>query len=249
MWGHVFGDEEFMPIVDNGNTTAIANDRTDFAPEGNSEGIPNDDRNVLGGGIKRSLDVVFSLMGIVFLSPLFLLITALLKLTSPGPVLFGHSRVGFDGTSFRCWKFRSMVTDGDAVLQRHFEKHPNERREWVANRKLKNDPRVTWIGKVLRAYSVDELPQLLNVLIGNMSIVGPRPVVKDELENYGSSANIYLSTRPGLTGLWQTSGRSNTCYDRRVSLDTEYVKTWSVWQDFKIIFKTIPTVIAAEGSY
>lgn len=236
-----------MSIVDSGNTTVFNSD--EFQKPNTTAGRFRVSKMALGGGIKRSLDVVLSLIGILILLPLFLLVSAALKITSPGPVLFGHARIGYAGESFRCWKFRSMVTNGDDVLARHFEQNPAERYEWETNRKLKNDPRVTRLGKVLRAYSVDELPQLINVLLGNMSLVGPRPVVKDELEIYGPQAEIYLSTRPGITGLWQTSGRSDVGYSQRITLDTEYVNNWSIWRDFKIMFKTIPTVIAAEGSY
>lgn len=236
-----------MSIVDSGDITVF--DGEEFQKPDTAAGRFRVGKMALGGGIKRSLDVVLSLIGILILLPLFLLVSAALKITSPGPVLFGHARIGYAGESFRCWKFRSMVTNGDDVLARHFEQYPAERHEWETNRKLKNDPRVTRLGRSLRAYSVDELPQLLNVLLGNMSLVGPRPVVKDELEIYGPQAEIYLSTRPGITGLWQTSGRSDVGYNQRITLDTEYVTNWSIWRDIKIMFKTIPTVISAEGSY
>ena len=142
-----------------------------------------------------------------------------------------------------------MMTDGDAVLERHFASNPKARLEWAASRKLKDDPRVTALGRVLRVYSVDELPQLINVLRGEMSFVGPRPVVTDELDRYGPSAQAYLAARPGITGLWQTSGRSDTSYENRVELDSQYVSEWSFWMDFMILLRTIPVVLGAKGSY
>ncbi len=205
--------------------------------------------DAVGGGMKRSLDIILATVGLVLLSPLFLLVSIAVKLSSSGPVLFGHTRIGYGGETFKCWKFRSMAANGQEILERHFNDFPEDKQEWDANRKLQNDPRVTWFGKILRTYSVDELPQLLNVLLGQMSLVGPRPVVQDELNFYGSNADFYLRTRPGITGLWQTSGRSDVDYSQRVSLDTEYVNNWSHWQDFKIILRTIPAVLSAEGSY
>lgn len=238
-----------MSIVDSGNSITFDLDASACPP---SEQHPLRDlsrRIALGGRIKRVLDVSLALVALVILSPLFVMVSLAVRSTSKGPVLFGHTRVGFGSATFRCWKFRTMVSDGEGVLEQHFQAFPGERFEWETNRKLKNDPRVTWIGNILRVYSVDELPQLLNVLRGDMSIVGPRPVVLDELKMYGSSAALYLGTRPGITGLWQTSGRSDIGYGDRVSLDCDYVNNWSIWKDCKIILKTIPTVIAAEGSY
>ncbi|MDX8354999.1 sugar transferase [Cognatiyoonia sp. IB215182] len=203
----------------------------------------------LGGIAKRGLDILIAGTALTLLAPLFLLVAAAVKFASPGPIFYGHKRIGHGGASFRCWKFRSMVTDGDRVLEEYLAKHPDERDEWETTRKLRNDPRVTRIGAVLRAYSVDELPQLINVLLGDMSIVGPRPVVQDELDMYGEAAPLYLSTRPGITGLWQVSGRSDTSYDQRVALDTRYVQAWSLWSDLVIILRTVPAVISSKGSY
>jgi exopolysaccharide production protein ExoY len=148
------------------------------------------------------------------LSPLFLFVAILLRLTDPGPVFFGHKRVGLGGRSFHCLKFRTMCTDADAVLQRVLASDPAAAAEWEATRKLRNDPRISRVGRVLREYSVDELPQLINVIRGEMSLVGPRPVVTSELTRYGNAAVHYLSARPGITGLWQVSGRSDTTYRR-----------------------------------
>lgn len=206
-------------------------------------------RRVLGGRSKRILDVLVALFGLVLLSPLFMLIACAIKITSPGPVLFGHTRIGYAGQPFRCWKFRSMVVDGQDLLDRYLAEHPDEHHAWVTERKLKNDPRVTRIGAVLRTYSVDELPQLLNVLAGSMSLVGPRPVVRDELSLYSDAVQFYLSAHPGITGLWQVSGRSDVGYDKRVELDKSYVQNWSLFLDCVILVRTIPAVIAARGSY
>ena len=142
-----------------------------------------------------------------------------------------------------------LVINGDDVLGEYLANHQDERNEWLRSRKLRNDPRVTRIGAVLRAYSIDELPQIINVLMGDMSLVGPRPVVRDELAMYGAAANLYLQTRPGITGLWQVSGRSDATYEQRVSYDTLYVQQWSMRQDVAILAKTVPAVISSKGSY
>jgi len=202
----------------------------------------------LGGVGKRGLDCIVALSLLVVFAPLLLLVAAAVKLGSRGPVLYGHTRIGHGGKPFRCWKFRSMVIDGDAVLERHFARHPGARIEWERDRKLKSDPRVTRLGAVLRTYSVDELPQLLNVLLGEMSLVGPRPVVADELERYGPAAPAYLAARPGITGLWQTSGRSDTTYTQRVVLDSRYAAEWSFALDLAILLRTVPVVLGARGA-
>lgn len=203
----------------------------------------------LGGRSKRLIDSILAGLAVVALLPLFSLLFLAIKLGSPGPVLFGHERVGLRGKKFRCWKLRTMVTNGDAVLQAHLAANPDAAHEWNETRKLTNDPRVTPLGLILRKYSVDELPQLINVLRGEMSFVGPRPVVDDELERYGPHAQAYLSARPGITGLWQTSGRSDTSYENRVALDDRYVRDWSFAEDIRILFRTIPVVLGARGSY
>lgn len=203
----------------------------------------------VGGMAKRTLDVTLAVLGILLLLPLILGLIVLLKLKNPGPLLYGHRRIGFGGQEFRCWKFRTMVTDGDAVLERHLKENPAEAVIWRTQRKLVNDPRVTPIGAVLRKLSLDELPQLLNVLTGEMSLVGPRPVVQAELDHYGGSARHYLSARPGLSGLWQISGRSDTSYSERVRLDRFYVMNWTPWMDLKIIFMTIPAVAMSRGAH
>ncbi|SEK88030.1 exopolysaccharide production protein ExoY [Roseovarius azorensis] len=204
---------------------------------------------VLGGRSKRVLDVLIALIGLILLSPLFLLIACAIKLSSPGPVLFGHTRIGYAGQPFRCWKFRSMVVDGQHLLDRYLAEYPDEHHTWLTERKLKHDPRITRVGWILRTYSVDELPQLLNVLAGSMSLVGPRPVVRDELSLYSDAVQFYLSAHPGITGLWQVSGRSDVGYDTRIELDKSYVQNWSLLLDCAILLRTIPVVIAARGSY
>ncbi|WP_435171505.1 sugar transferase [Falsirhodobacter sp. 1013] len=202
----------------------------------------------VGGNLKRALDVALVLLSLPLFGILILGLIILIKLTDRGPLLYGHRRVGFGGTEFKCWKFRTMVVNGDEILARHLEANPQDRVLWEAERKLTNDPRVTRIGAVLRKLSLDELPQLLNVLCGEMSIVGPRPVVRDELDNYAATAPLYLITRPGLTGLWQVSGRSDTTYAERVRLDRQYVQGWSMLLDIKIILRTVPALLSSRGA-
>ena len=203
----------------------------------------------VGGPAKRMLDILLVLLSLPLLLPLILGLAVALKLRDPGPLLYGHRRVGFQGREFRCWKFRTMVTNGDEVLERHLAENPDAARMWQEQRKLVDDPRVTKIGAVMRKLSLDELPQLLNVLSGEMSLVGPRPVVADELQRYASSARYYLAVRPGLSGLWQISGRSDTSYAERVRLDRFYVSNWNLWQDLRIIFVTIPAVAMSRGAH
>jgi exopolysaccharide production protein ExoY len=202
----------------------------------------------IGGSGKRLLDLALAISALVLLMPLMLGVAALVKLSSRGPALYGHERIGFAGRRFRCWKFRTMVVDGDRVLEQHFRKWPLDRKLWLAERKLLNDPRVTPVGAVLRKLSVDELPQLFNILLGQMSVVGPRPVVADELGNYSRSAGHYLRTRPGLTGLWQISGRNDRSYHERVVLDRAYVGRWSMLLDIWIILRTVPAVLSSRGA-
>jgi len=202
-----------------------------------------------GGILKRVFDVSAALTALVLISPLFLLLMLLVKFSDRGPAFYGHRRVGHSGKSFRCLKFRTMVVDGDKVLQSYLHANPKGMEEWRATRKLQNDPRVTLVGAVLRKLSLDELPQLINIIRGEMSVVGPRPVVEDELELYETAAIYYLQSRPGLTGLWQVSGRNDVSYASRVAFDTHYVKNWSLGSDMMIIAKTIPAVCLSRGSY
>lgn len=203
----------------------------------------------LGGTLKRCFDVLAAAAGLVLLAPLFLMIAALVRFHDGGPCFYGHRRIGTGGREFRCLKFRTMVQNGDEVLSRHLSANPGAAEEWSQTRKLRFDPRVTSVGRVLRALSIDELPQLLNVIMGDMSLVGPRPVVQEELERYGAYATCYLRTRPGITGLWQVSGRNDVSYEDRVSFDAFYFSNWSLYFDLKIIFMTVPAVMLSRGSY
>ncbi|QRI66541.1 sugar transferase (plasmid) [Shinella sp. PSBB067] len=203
----------------------------------------------VGGISKRSFDILVALAALVVLSPIFVLIMALVKYSDGGSVFYGHRRIGYNGSTFRCLKFRTMAENGDVLLQQHLEQNPEALEEWRATRKLQDDPRVTVVGTVLRKLSLDELPQLVNILKGEMSIVGPRPVVEDELELYEASAVYYLRSRPGLTGLWQVSGRNDVSYATRVAFDTHYVRNWSLTSDLVIVARTIPAVCLSRGSY
>lgn len=197
---------------------------------------------------KRFADIVLALSALVLFSIVFLLVALAIRVSSPGPVLYRHMRVGRNGKSFGCLKFRTMVTNGDEVLTDHLARDEAARIEWGMTRKLRNDPRITPIGTMLRSTSLDELPQLLNILRGEMSVVGPRPVVQDELALYGTHVDAYLAARPGLTGLWQVSGRNDVSYDERVRLDREYVEGWTMRNDVILILRTVPAVLARRGS-
>ncbi|WP_425545383.1 sugar transferase [Labrys sedimenti] len=203
----------------------------------------------LAKGGKRVLDIVTASAALVFLLPLFMLLLGVLLVLQGRPIFIRHNRVGRGGALFPCLKFRSMVTNSDEVLREHLTANSAARQEWEETHKLKNDPRITPLGQFLRKSSIDELPQLLNVIRGDMSLVGPRPIVRDEMVRYGAHIEDYLKVRPGLTGLWQVSGRSDVSYQHRVSLDVRYVREWSLWSDIVIILKTIPAVLRPSGSY
>ena len=196
---------------------------------------------------KRTLDLAIAALVLAGLSPLLLAIAMLVR-SDGGPVLFGHNRLGQGGRRFRCLKFRTMVSDAEFRLQALLAADPAAAAEWAATQKLSHDPRVTGIGAVLRKTSLDELPQLLNVLRGEMSLVGPRPIVAAEVPRYGDDIACYFAVPPGVTGLWQVSGRSDTTYARRVQLDVAYVRHWSFWRDVAILLKTIPAVLAHRGA-
>ncbi len=198
---------------------------------------------------KRLLDVVGSVSAGLLFSPLFLLIAIAIKLESTGPVFFGHTRIGKDGRRFKAWKFRTMMTDGSEILAQHLASSPDAMEEWVRDHKLREDPRVTRTGRILRKLSLDELPQIWNVLRNEMSLVGPRPIVEAEITKYGKSFPLYLRVKGGVTGLWQVSGRNDISYAARVSLDTFYVRNWSVWLDLYILYRTIGTVLFRNGAY
>jgi exopolysaccharide production protein ExoY len=200
-------------------------------------------RAPVGMAPKRIVDIILALSGIVLLAPLLLICFILTVTTSPGPALFRHRRVGFNGKQFNCLKFRTMVTDGPERLRELLEWDPVAAAEWASCQKLRYDPRVTAIGSIFRRSSLDELPQLFNVLKGDMSIVGPRPVTEEELEKYTTSIGAYLACRPGITGLWQVSGRSKTTYSKRVACDAFYAGNWSMALDVKILIVTIPSLL------
>jgi len=197
----------------------------------------------VGGRAKRLIDIAIAGSAFLLLAPLLLVVVLCLRLTLGGSVLFTQRRVGFGGRPFHCFKFRTMVLDGDEVLRRHLKADASAAREWAETQKLKNDPRVTRLGRLLRKSSIDELPQLLNVLRGDMSCVGPRPIVAAELERYRASAREYMAARPGLTGLWQVSGRNRLSYRDRVVLDCVYVRRWSLMLDVMILLRTVNALI------
>jgi Undecaprenyl-phosphate galactose phosphotransferase WbaP len=198
---------------------------------------------------KFMIDLMLTLIGGTVLLPILISVAILIRLDSPGPIFYGQVRIGQGGHRFRAWKFRSMVNNADQVLEAYFQKHPELREDWERDHKLKNDPRVTRIGRFLRRSSLDELPQLWNILRGEMSLVGPRPIVDEEIWRYGDKLQLYSKVTPGLTGMWQVSGRNNISYDERVNLDAYYVRNWSVWLDIYILLKTVWVVIAGEGAY
>jgi exopolysaccharide production protein ExoY len=198
---------------------------------------------------KSSFDFSLAIVAIFFLLPLLALIVTILLATQGRPVLIRHRRIGRGGKSFPCFKFRTMVTDGDEVLRKHLSLIPEAREEWNATRKLKSDPRVTPVGAVLRKSSIDELPQLLNILRGEMSLVGPRPIVQDEAVHYGDDFEEYTRVRPGLTGLWQISGRNDVSYQARVRMDVNYVSQRTFTGDLVILAKTVPAVLRSRGCY
>lgn len=210
------------------------------------EAIPVPPRDDL---VKVAFDRTAAVLGLVLLLPLLLMVAGLIWLRDPGPVLYAHPRVGRGGRVFRCLKFRTMVRNGDEVLARHLAADPEAAREWEETRKLRHDPRVTLLGRRLRKSSIDELPQLLNVVRGEMSLVGPRPIVEAEAHYYGAAMRDYTAVRPGLTGLWQVGGRSDTSYAERVRLDQSYVRNRSLWLDLKIILRTVVVVVKGRGSY
>ncbi|UCI34778.1 sugar transferase [Mesorhizobium sp. B4-1-4] len=199
-----------------------------------------------GGPLKRIMDLIIASTALVLAAPVMILVGLLIKVTGGGPAIFSHTRVGFGGKPFKCYKFRSMVANSEEVLRAYLEANPHARKEWEEKHKIRNDPRVTFFGRLLRKSSLDELPQLINILHGDMSCVGPRPIVADELKRYGEHQEEYLGTRPGLTGLWQVSGRSSMDYDNRVALDSQYVRHWSVWLDIVILLRTIVAVMRVD---
>lgn len=195
--------------------------------------------------VKRIFDVVMSLLALIVLSPLFLVIALAVRLDSPGPVIYGHHRIGKNGKPFRMYKFRSMVANAEQLIESFT---PEQRREYEENYKLDNDPRITRVGGFLRTTSLDELPQLVNVIKGELSLVGPRPVVENELQKYGATAEKFLSVTPGVTGYWQANGRSDTSYEQRMEMELYYVDHASAWLDIKILFGTMGAVLQRKGA-
>lgn len=218
-----------------------------YAPEGVIVCLPADD--ISWPVLKRAIDVVGALLALVFLSPLLLLCSILILVRDPGPLLFTQQRLGKDGRLFRCYKFRSMIVNADQVLHTLLSSDARARLEWERLHKLKVDPRITKLGRFLRMSSIDELPQFLNVVKGDMSLVGPRPIVPEEAVRYGRFLRNYLDVKPGLTGLWQVNGRNNTTYRRRVAFDIFYSKNRSFALDLWILGKTVPAILKREGSY
>lgn len=197
---------------------------------------------------KRLFDVVFSSLILILFSPLYLILALAIAIASPGPVFYVQQRIGKNYQPFGCIKFRTMVTNADEVLREMIANSPELKQEFEGNFKLKNDPRITWIGRFLRATSLDEFPQFWNVLKGDMSVVGPRPLVAEELFMYGRHIDTILKIRPGITGLWQVSGRNDIPYERRVQIDVYYVKFRNFWLDLWVIFKTIGVVIFPKNN-
>lgn len=202
----------------------------------------------VGGTAKRIMDLAIAVAAGLLLLPAILFVAALMKVTTGGPVLFAHERVGLGGRRFRCFKFRTMTANADELLAALLAKDAAANREWNETRKLRHDPRITPLGRMLRKSSLDELPQIWNVITGDMSCVGPRPIVESEMPRYGSSLDDYLGCRPGLTGLWQVSGRSSVSYRRRVAMDRYYARRWSVGLDLAILLKTIPALVNTGDS-
>lgn len=199
--------------------------------------------------LKRLIDLLIALMLMPVLTPVLLLIYIIVRLDSPGPGLFKHTRLGYGGREIKIWKFRTMYKNASEMLGKILDENPEMRLEWEQDQKLKNDPRITKVGAFLRRYSLDELPQIINVFSGTMSLVGPRPIVTREIPRYGSAYVTYMRVKPGVTGLWQVSGRSDTSYTSRVSLDEYYIANWSVWLDIYILVRTLPAAIRGQGAY
>jgi Undecaprenyl-phosphate galactose phosphotransferase WbaP len=200
--------------------------------------------------IKNLFDKVLTLIITIFCLPLFALISLAIKLDSKGPVIFTQKRIGQKKKMFDVYKFRSMYIDSDEELAEYLEKNPEAKEEWIKFKKLKNgDPRVTKVGRIIRKYSLDELPQLFNVLFGNMSLVGPRPYLLEELAGKESFIEMVVRVKPGITGLWQISGRSEVPFEERNALDEYYIRNWSIWMDITILLKSIKVLLSRKGAY
>ena len=200
-------------------------------------------------GMIRLFDILSATALLLCMLPLLVILAIALQIDSPGPLFFTQQRVGRNGKLFRCIKFRTMCVNADQVLVRHLAANDDARDEWLRNFKLRDDPRVTRLGAIIRRLSFDEFPQLLNIIAGDMSVVGPRPIIRAEIDSYGRHFATYCAVRPGLTGLWQVSGRSDVCFKKRVRLDCYYIARKSLVNDLAIVFRTIPVVLAARGAY
>jgi lipopolysaccharide/colanic/teichoic acid biosynthesis glycosyltransferase len=199
--------------------------------------------------IKRCCDIFLVLVSMPVMLPILALVSALVLLSSRGPIFYSHRRIRKNGAFFSMWKFRTMCVNSAEVLEDHLAQYPSAHTEWNETHKLRKDPRITPLGGFLRRYSLDELPQLWNVLMGQMSLVGPRPIVAAEVEKYGDCFECYCRVKPGLTGLWQVSGRSELSYAERVALDCEYVNRWSLTRDFTILLRTFASVVNQDGAF
>ena len=198
---------------------------------------------------KRIFDLILTIIGGILISPILLILAVVVGVDNKGRIIFAHRRVGRKGKPFPCYKFQTMVPNAQERLEEYLAKNPEARKEWEESFKLTNDPRVTKLGAFLRKTSLDELPQLWNVLMGDMSLVGPRPIVAKEVKFYGENIEEYYMVPPGITGMWQVNGRSDTTYEERVGMDTWYVRNWSVWIDLVYLFKTVKTVFTGKGAY
>ncbi|WP_112322095.1 sugar transferase [Oceanibium sediminis] len=222
-------------------------DCADFESRTN-RGLDVHSRNTGGYALKSLLDFCFALLAIVFFAPFMIVVAILIFAHDRGPVFFIQERIGQGGRKFPCLKFRTMVVNAQERLDSLLAESPEARIEWRAQQKLRNDPRITRVGRFLRTTSLDELPQFFNVLFGQMSVVGPRPIVEDEVPKYSTDFSTYNSVKPGVTGLWQVSGRSDTSYRERVSLDVQYVNSMSLLTDMSIILKTVSIVLNGRGA-
>lgn len=199
--------------------------------------------------LKRAMDLILAIMVLTLTAPLLILIYGIIKIFDPGPALFSQLRVGRDGRTFTVYKFRTMPVDAQERLEHLLATDAVAAAEWAEFQKLRKDPRVTLIGSFLRKSSLDELPQLLNIIRGEMSVIGPRPVTSAEIHRYGIDYPYYTAVRPGVLGLWQVKGRNKLTYAERVAYDVQYVKTWSIFQDIKILMMAVPAVLLARGAY
>jgi Undecaprenyl-phosphate galactose phosphotransferase WbaP len=204
---------------------------------------------MLDTALKRSMDILFAVLIGIFSLPIMVVSAILIKLDSPGPVFYKHERLGKNGRVIKVYKFRTMVTDADRLLAGFLESHAQARLEWEQDQKLREDPRITRVGRYLRNFSIDELPQLYNVIKGEMSLIGPRPMMLNQMKLYGDRIEVYCGVQPGLTGFWQVSGRNHTTFEERVHYDVYYVRNWSVWLDLYILLRTVWVVLSRDGAY